>query len=162
MTLRELYDLKLYEYRVTGLRDKPEKLLAMLMLPEKDNYEALKVSEGKFYAKYQKEIDAKIAKFENDFNFTKDNIINFIEETVICDEYERDKIWFVFCKGFGAMHWGIMYRKDATPEDIFSEYFDDSQLNEQYNIKKQEISDNINNHELVGKIKELKISHATK
>lgn len=143
MTLRELYNLKLYEYRETGLRDKPGKLLAMLILPEKDNYEALKVSEGEFYEKYQKEIDTKIAKVENDFNFTKDDIINFIEETVICDDYDRQKVWFVFCEGFGAMHWGIMYHKDSTPEDIFSQYFDDNQLKKQYNIEEQAIANNI-------------------
>lgn len=137
MTLRELYNLKLYEYRETGLRDKPEKLLAMLMLPEMNKYEALQVSEGEFYKKYQKEIDAKIAKVERDFNFTK------------------EKIWFVFCEGFGAMQWGIMYHKDATPEEIFSQYFEDDQLKKQYNIEEQAIANNIKIAELddlIGKI----------
>ena len=38
MTLLELYKLKLYEYKKTGLRERPWKLLAMLLLSEKDKY----------------------------------------------------------------------------------------------------------------------------
>ena len=143
MTLKELYNLKLYEYKETGIREKPEKLLAMLILPEKDKYEALKVSEGRFYKKYQKEIDSKIAKVENDFNFTKEYMIGFIEKKVISYDYNIEKVWHVFYEGFGALHWGIMYHNDLTPEEIFSKYFNDNQLEKQYNIEQQAIANNI-------------------
>lgn len=38
---------------------------------------------------------------------------------VSTDNYEQDKIWFVFCEGFGTMHWGLMYHRDWTPEQIY-------------------------------------------
>lgn len=139
MTLEKLYNLKLYEYVETGLRDKPEKLLAMLLLPEKDCYKAMKKSEGEFYKKYRHKIDKKIAKVDKDFNFTKSDIINLIEEKgFLCDDYDNDKIWLVYAEGFGALHWGRMYRKNASPEEIFLECFDDNQLEKQDNIESSE------------------------
>jgi hypothetical protein len=129
MLLKELYDLKLIDYKLNGKKESPDKLLAMLLLPERDNYEPLMVSEGEFYKRYQVEIDKKIVQVENDFNFTKDEIIQIIEDKgIYCTEYEHDKIWFVFCEGFGSMHWGLMYHKDKMPEEIYSEYFDDEIL----------------------------------
>lgn len=87
MTLIELYNLKLNEYKETGLRERPWKLLAMLLLSEKDKYEPLINSQEKFYKKYKKEIDKKISKVERDFNFTHEDIVEYIEKPM--DFFER-------------------------------------------------------------------------
>lgn len=126
MNLNELYNLKLLDYQKNGIKEQPDKLLAMLLLPEKDNFEPLKTSEGKFYDSYKSEINEKIAKVINDFEITDEEIIKQIEDNgVSCNNFEHDKIWFVFCKGFGAIHWGIMYHPDKSPEEIYADVFGD-------------------------------------
>lgn len=129
MILEQLYNYKLMEYKLTGKRTRPDKLLAMLLLPQRDNYEPLKVEEGKFYNTYKEEIDKNINKVINDFEISRNDIINYIESKgVLCNDYEHDKIWFVFSKGFGTMHWGIMYRQNNSSEEIYSEMFGDNDL----------------------------------
>lgn len=122
LKLAELYNQYLEHYKMTGEKEHPARLLSLLLLQEKDNYEPLMVEEGKFYSRYKKEIDIKINKVIKDFNITKEEIVAYIKQTIIYDEanYEKDKIWFVFAEGFGNMHWGIMYRKDATAEEIYT------------------------------------------
>lgn len=143
MTLIELYNLKLNEYQETGLRERPWKLLAMLLLSEKDKYEPLRNSQGEFYKKYKKEIDKKIAKVEKDFNFTHEDIVEHIEKTVICDNYEEQRIWFVFEDGFGVLNWGLMYREEKTAEEIYSEYYDDDDLKKYYDVEQRAVANNI-------------------
>lgn len=129
MTLKELYNYKLALYKQEGIREELDRLLALLLLSEKDNYEPLKVAEGVFYEKYKNEIDEKIKKVETDFELTKEDIIKYIEaEGMIVSNYEDNKIWYVFAEGFGSMHWGNMYRKDSTAEEIYSEYFHSNEL----------------------------------
>jgi hypothetical protein len=129
MLLKELYDLKLMDYKLNGKKEKPDKLLAMLLLQEKDKYEPLMISEGEFYQHYKDEIDKKIVQVEKDFDLDEKEIIKLIEEKgFFCDDYVHDKIWFVFCEGFGAMYWGLMYKKENTPEEIYAEYFDNEIL----------------------------------
>jgi hypothetical protein len=139
MLLKQLYNLKLRDYKLNGKKEKPDKLLAMLLLTEKDKYEPLMVSEGKFYQYYKEEIDKKIAQVEKDFDLNEDEIKKLIEEKCIShDNYLYDKIWLVFFEGFGAMHWGLMYKKENTPEEIYAEYFDDvTDLNDDYEINKK-------------------------
>lgn len=130
MNLIELYNTKLKIYKETGIKDNPDKLLAMLLLPEKDKFKPLNACSGEFYQKYKKEIDEKIIKVETDFNFTKDEIIEIIENnfSVYTDDsdYEHNKIWFAFSEGFGVLQWGIIYRKNLTSEEIFEEFYGDS------------------------------------
>ena len=127
MELAELYKLKLLKYKINGEKESPDKLLAMLLLPEKDKYEPLMVSEGKFYSKYKNEIDLKIEKVINDFEITDDEIIKYIEDKdIICNDFEQDKIWYVFCEGFGAMHWSLMYYPEMTPEEVYEKFFDET------------------------------------
>lgn len=129
MILEELYNYKLMEYKLTGFREEPYKLLAMLLLPQKDNYEPLLVDEGTFYNFYKKEIDKNINKVITDFEITKKDIINYIESNgFYCDDYEHDKIWYVFAEGFGTMHWGIMYKKNNTPQEIYSKMYGETDL----------------------------------
>ena len=54
MKLNEVYNLKLLEYKVTGNVDNVSKLLAMLLLNEKDKFKPLVCTEGKFYETYIK------------------------------------------------------------------------------------------------------------
>lgn len=132
MTLMELYYQKLEQYRQTGLREKPEELLAMILLSEKDYYESLRVNNGKFYEKYKTAINSKIAQVENDFKFTKEDMIKIMKEQIYCDNYdEEDKVWLVFGKGIDILHRGIIYHKDKTPEEIFSLYFEDMEVKEE-------------------------------
>ena len=126
-TLQKIYNDYLTNYKRTGIKPYPDKLLALLILPEKDNYEPLMVEEGKFYEAYKKEIDAKIEQVIKDFNLTKEDVIRFIEQKGIYykeEDYEEDKIWFVFAEGFGAMHWSLMYHPEYTPEQVYLECYD--------------------------------------
>lgn len=143
MSLTELYNLKLNEYRETGVRERPWKLLAMLLLSEKDNYEPLRNSQGEFYKKYKDSIDEKIKKVERDFNFVYEDIVKFIETTVDCDNYEEQRIWFVFAEGFGALNWGLLYHEDKTGEEIYSKYFDSDDLKKQYDIEEKTVANDI-------------------
>ena len=143
MNLTQLYKLKLYEYKETGLRERPEKLLAMLMLPEKDKYTVINLSLGDFYQMHQKEIDEKIKKIENDFNFTKEDITKIIENKAVCYNYEKQKIWFAYCDGFRVVYQSNISRKNNNPEEIYSGYFYDNQLKEQNNIENLAIANDI-------------------
>lgn len=143
MTLIELYNLKLNEYKETGVRERPWKLLAMLLLSEINKYEPARNSRGEFYKKYKDEIDKKIAKVERDFNFTYEDIVEYIERIVVCDNYEYQRIWFVFEDGFGALSWGLMYREEKTAEEIYSEYFENDELKKDYDIEERAIANNI-------------------
>lgn len=124
--LQRLYDLKLKNYKEKNIKESPDKLLAMLLLQEKDKYKPITGESGKFYEYYKEQIDEKISQVEKDFEFTKDEIIELIEEKgVFCDDYGYDKIWFVFCEGFGVLQWGLMYNNDKTPEELYIMGFSD-------------------------------------
>lgn len=120
--LTKMYNNYLEKYKETGYHPHPANLLALLLLPEKDNYEPLKVCEGVFYKSYKEKIDEKISKVIEDFNITQEEIIAFIEAKGILtddDTYEKDKIWFVFAPGFGIMHGEMMYRPAETDYQIY-------------------------------------------
>lgn len=130
--LINLYNKYLEEFNKTGEREHPSRLLALLLLNEKENYEPLLIDEGGFYKKYKTQIDNKIEKIVRDFKITKNDIIKYIQQTVISleQDFEKDKIWFVFAEGFGCMHWGNMYHKEDKPEDIYFDYFGISKQDE--------------------------------
>ena len=124
LSLEEIYKGYVEEYKRSGTKPYPDRLLALLLLPEKDKYLPLMVSEGAFYQYYQKEIDTKIKQVENDFDITKEDMIRYIEEKGICyseETYEEDRIWFVYAEGFGIMHGSLMYKKELTPEQVYQE-----------------------------------------
>lgn len=121
--LLQRYATALEKFKRTGYHPHPANLLAMLLLPEKDHFEPLMVCEGVFYKEYKQEIDNKIAKVEEDFKITKQEIIAFIEKKGIVadpDNLEEDKIWFVFHEGFGMMHGEMMYRPDQSDYQIYN------------------------------------------
>lgn len=124
MKLESIYQYYLDEFKKSGKKPYPDRLLALIILPEKDKYEGLMVEEGKFYNFYKKEIDAKIKRVMTDFTISKDEMVDYIEASGILyreEDYEHDKIWHVFAEGFGCMHWALMYYPDLTPEEIYKE-----------------------------------------
>lgn len=122
-TLQEIYNDYLKKHQITGEKPYPDKLLALLLLQEKDTYRTITASSGKFYRDNKQRIDEKINQVINDFDLTKEDIISFIEQKGIYHEeetYERNKVWIVFEKGFGTMHWSIMYHRNYTPEQVYN------------------------------------------
>lgn len=118
--LLEMYENALEEFKQSGYHPHPANLLSMLLLTEKDKFEALRVSEGVFYKKYKSEIDRKISKVIDDFEISQQEIEAFIEaEGVLVDDFESDKIWFVFADGFGIMHGEMMYRPNQTDYQMY-------------------------------------------
>ena len=143
MTLLELYKLKQYEYKETRVREKPWKLLAMLLLSEKDQYEPLIGTQGEFYKKYKEKIKKQMKKVEKDFDFTREDIIEYIEKTTNCDNYAVQRIWYVYANGFAALNWGLQYKKENTPEEIYSEYYHSDDLKKHYDIEQQAFANDI-------------------
>jgi len=142
MTLIELYNLKLNEYKETGLREKPWKLLAMLLLSHKTIFVEYR-NLGEFYKKNKEHIDMYIKKVEKDFNFVQEDIIEYIEKNVICKKYEEQKIWDLYAKGFEVLNWSLAYRQDKTAEEIYSEWFDNYEPKKYYDIEEKAIANNI-------------------
>lgn len=141
MSLQELYNLKVYEYKTMGIKEEPSKLLAMLLLINKNNYK--KISNfHKFYDFYKKEIDEQILKVEKDFDLTEECIKQIIAEN-FCPAYEtRDKILYVYEQGISCLLWGIMDNK-KTSEEIYTMYFKDYSLEKSYDMEELAISNNI-------------------
>lgn len=124
--LQERYDKFLKEHQETGLKTYPDKLLALLLLQEKDNYDPEDLVNGEFYEKYKQPIDDKIKKVMNDFDLTKEDIITFIEKQGIAYQeknYEYDKIWHVFYEGFGAIIGTQRYTPSQSPEQAYEECY---------------------------------------
>ena len=139
MTLIEFYNEELENYHDTGERNHPSNLLALLLLDKKDEFESLKVEEGEFYDAYKEEIDREIDKVTKDFNLSKEDFINYIEGNLGFyneKDYEEDKLWQVFSEGFGALHWGVMYRTDCSGEEIYFDYFGDTRIKDNNHVKK--------------------------
>lgn len=118
--LLELYNNSLEEFKQDGYHPHPANLLAMLLLPQKDRFEPLRVSEGVFYETYKAEIDSKISKVIYDFQISDQEIEAFMEEEgVLANNFDWGKIWLVFAAGFGVMHGEMMYRPNQTDSQIY-------------------------------------------
>lgn len=127
-TLKERYAGYLNKFNRTGKHPHPAELLSLLILPEKDKYLPITGNSGEFYEYYKDNINEKIEQVIVDFAITKNEIIEYIEKTVICNEekYEEYKVWFVFGNGFSVLQWGLMYHPDWSPERLhnaFSAYW---------------------------------------
>jgi len=141
MNVKELYDYKLKKYKENGIRENLDRLLLLLMLNEKDKYEPFTCCSGEFYERYKEEINKNIAKIESDFDVTRELLEELIEEKgILIDDFECDKIWFVYPEGFGGLQWGIIYQKDKTPEELYVLNFEEDEdirllncLNEEFN-----------------------------
>lgn len=123
--LNLLYHICLNHYMVTGEREHPSCLLAMLIFQEKEKYKALRVDEGEFYRYHKSQIDEKIEQIMKDFELCEEDIIGYILEAgIICDNCESDKIWFVFSKGFQSLHNEIIVDPNKMPEQMYFNCFD--------------------------------------
>ena len=49
----------------------------------------------------------------------------------------------IFEDGFAVLNWGLMYREERTPEEIYSEYYDTDDLIKNYNIEEKANAYNI-------------------
>lgn len=90
MILTELYNKELKDYHDTGEKNHPSNLFAFLLLDKK-------------------EIDSGIENVTKDFNFSKEDFIKYIKESLGSydeENYEDDKLWKVFSKGFRALYLG--------------------------------------------------------
>ena len=108
--LLEMYENYLLYFKKSGYHPHPANLLAMLILPEKEKYEPLRVK---------------------DFNISDEEIKLFIEtRDIITDSesFEHDLIWFVFSHGFGIMHGEMMYRPNQTDYEMYSAMDNKSKL----------------------------------
>lgn len=140
--LQEIYDEYKEKYNKTGEKPYPDKLLALLLLKEKDKYNPGHLVNGEFYNLYKKEIDAKIEQVINDFEITKEEIIGYIEQKGILyreERYEHDKIWFIFVNGFavviGTQRWDPSYTPEKAYEKAFVENY-----KEKTNTRKRTLS----------------------
>ena len=79
----------------------------MLLLTRKDEFSSLNTSAGEFYKRYKKEIDKEISRVEKDFNFTHDDLVEYIEKMVpniSSDVIEKQKsLQSGTCVAFGKM-----------------------------------------------------------
>ena len=124
-SLQDIYDEYLEKHNQTGVKPYPDKLLALLLLQEKENYDPENLANGEFYKKYKYQIDEKINQVITDFHLTKEDITNFIEEKgIVLDEnrYEHYKIWFIFCEGFVSVIWAERYHKSYSKEKAYDEF----------------------------------------
>lgn len=142
MNLINLYNLKLNEYKETGLREKPWKLLAMLLLSNKTIFVEYK-NLGDFYKNNKEHIDNYIKRVEKDFNFVQEDIIKYIEKSIICKNYDEQKIWNLYAKGFEVLNWSLTYRQDETAEKIYSEWFDNYEVKKHYDVEERAISNEV-------------------
>ena len=125
LKLEDLYEQYKQIFNKTAIHPHPAELLSMLLLPEKDKYPAITGVSGEFYQYYQEAINEKIDQVIVDFNITKKEIINYIEQTGIYyeeEKYDHYKIWYVFNEGFGVVQWGNMYHPAATPEKLHNDW----------------------------------------
>jgi len=144
MTLIELYNLKIDEYKKTGLREKPWKLLAMLLLSHKTIFIEHR-NLGEFYKNNKVYINQYIDKVEKDFNLVQEDIIEYIEKEkkVICKSYEKQRIWDLYVNGFEILNWSLTYKNDSTPEEIYSLWYDNYEPKKYYDIEERAIANNI-------------------
>ena len=78
--LQDTYNEYLEKHNQTGEKPYPDKLLALLLLQEKEKYDSENLVNWKFYQKYQSQIDEKINQVIDDFHLTKEDITKIIEE----------------------------------------------------------------------------------
>lgn len=129
MKLNELYELKRKKFNLEGIKENPSKLLSILLLQNIDNFVCNQNDElDDFYNKNKILINLLIEKVIKDFNFNSNELIDIIEESKNCDNFENDVIWCVFLKGFSSVYWALKCDEKYTPEQVYSIYFNDYSL----------------------------------
>ena len=125
MKLIDVYNAYKEEFKKTGNRPHPAKLLALLMLYDKEKY---RISNFNFYLDNKRNIDIKIDKVIEDFNISKEEIIDMLSggndevANVIRSDYTLYKILkyaILFYSGYKIVEWGNRYFESATPEEVY-------------------------------------------
>lgn len=127
--IQRLYNLYLDYYKKTGYHPHPANLLALKLLLKRNEFVGLKVDEGVFYEVYRETINRSIQELEEEFNITEKEISLYIERKglIVSDEdYNHDKIWYVYAEGFGVLHANLMYTPERNSLDIYSDLDDKS------------------------------------
>ena len=125
VSLDEQYKLYLNNFKKDRVHPHPSKLLALLLLPDKDKYLSLTGNLEEFYDYYYDEINNKINQIMNDFDLEDEDIMEYAYILDIEDNIDYKKQ--VFANGVIALLWGIMFCQNLSPEetyDVFcSRYF---------------------------------------
>lgn len=153
LSLEEQYNYHLNQFKKNKINPHPAELLALLLLPNKDNYLSLTGNLSDFYNYYKNEINEKINQVMNDFDLTKEDIIEYTTILEFNEEeqfdYDKNSILHVFANGFRVVQWGVMFHPNWSPERIhnaFSAYWGrktilDYSIEETKSIKKQTINE---------------------
>ena len=127
--IQRLYNLYLDYYKKTGYHPHPANLLALKLLLKRNKFVGLKVDEGVFYEVYRETINRSIQEVEEEFNITEEEISLYIERKglfVSDEDYNHDKIWYVYAEGFGVLHANLMHTPERNSLDIYSDLDDKS------------------------------------
>ncbi len=126
MTLQELYELELQNYRKFKIKEDPALLLAMLLLSKREKFRPVKKSDGLIFKLYESLILLEIKKVEKDFEWSHEDIMNYaLEKYGFCREnYEKTRIWVVFYPGLECFFSELMYPTNRTAEEVFLEKFE--------------------------------------
>lgn len=138
--LSEIYQQCLLDFEATGKRQHPSHLLAMTLLPKKDEFKPC-VNTGKFYETYESTIHDSITKIMTDFQLKESDLIQYAND----DIFSHDSLlWSVFFDGLWAIQEGIVKYKERTPEQIYCTFFNPPYLEEEHGYHKL-VRDNIIN-----------------
>ncbi len=126
MTLQELYELELQNYKKTKIKEDPAVLLAMLLLAKKDKFKPVKKSNGVIFKLYESLLLLDVMKVEKDFGWSRKDIMNYALEKYGFrrDSYEKTRIWVVFYPALDCFFHELMYPTNRTAEEIFLEKFE--------------------------------------
>ena len=128
MKLIDVYNAYKEEFKKTGSHPHPAELLALLMLSDKEKY---CISKFNFYLENKRNINMKIDKVIEDFNISKEEIIDMLSNgnDAVADVIRSDytlyktlKYEIVFYVGYKIVEWGNKYFESATPEEVYSNF----------------------------------------
>ena len=117
ISLDELYKQYLNNFKENRIHPHPSNLLALLLLPDKDQYLSLTGSLEDFYNYYFEEIDKKIIQVMNDFDLDEEDIMEYAY--ILGNDNNIDYKKQVFSNGVITLLWGIMFYQNLSSEEIY-------------------------------------------
>ena len=117
ISLDELYKQYLNYFKENRIHPHPSNLLALLLLPDKDQYLSLTGNLEDFYNYYFEEIDKKIIQVMNDFDLDEEDIMEYAY--ILGNDNNIDYKKQVFSNGVITLLWGIMFYQDLSSEEIY-------------------------------------------
>lgn len=123
MTLPELYEKYIRDFKETGVKPKPGLLLALLLLKDKDKFKGKNYELVSFYNQNRKEIDLRIEQIMSDFSITiedlrKENIFIGLgtsrdDEKVKLDQFQNGIIMLMMVANCSQV---------CNPEEMYNKY----------------------------------------